>query len=122
MHLWRALSTCLANMQSNVILLVLPGLHSEKIECELKKVPNPNFLQWLTSNFLKTPFFKIDIMHYWRALSMGLANKQSNVILLFLLGLHSEKIECELKKKCPTPTFCHGSTPIFSKLIFSKNL
>ena len=58
MHLWRALSTCLANMQSNVILLVLPGLHSEKIECELKKVPNPNFLQWLTSNFLKTPFFK----------------------------------------------------------------
>ena len=58
MHYWRALSTCLANMQSNVILLVLPGLHSEKIECELKKVPNPNFLQWLTSNFLKTPFFK----------------------------------------------------------------
>ena len=24
----------------------------------IKKVPNPNFLQWLTSNFLKTPFFK----------------------------------------------------------------
>ena len=53
---------------------------------------------------------------------MSLANKQSNVILLFLLGLHSEKIECELKKKCPTPTFCHGSTPIFSKLIFFKKL
>ena len=48
----------LANKQSNIILLVLPGLHSEKIECEFKKVPNPNFLPWLTSNFLKTPFFK----------------------------------------------------------------
>ena len=73
--------------------------------------------------FSQNSFFqKTDIMHYWRALSMGLANKQSSVILLFLLGLHSEKIECELKKKCPTPTFCHGSTPVFSKLIFSKNL
>ena len=50
MHHWRA--------QSNATLLVLPGLHSEKIECEFKKVPNPNFLPWLTSNFLKTPFFK----------------------------------------------------------------
>ena len=58
MHYWRALSMGLANKQSNVILLFLLGLHSEKIECELKKVPNPNFLQWLTSNFLKTPFFK----------------------------------------------------------------
>ena len=47
--------------------------------------------------FSQNSFFqKTDIMHYWRALSMGLANKQSNVILLFLLGLHSEKIECEL--------------------------
>ena len=105
MHLWRALSTCLANMQSNVILLVLPGLHSEKIECELKKVPNPNFFQWLTSNFLKTPFFT-DFMHYWRALILGLANKQSNVILLFLLGLHSEKIECELKKSAQPQLCC----------------
>ena len=123
MHLWRALSTCLANMQSNVILLVLPGLHSEKIECELKKVPNPNFFAMAHLQFSQNSFFqKTDIMHYWRALSMGLANKQSNVILWFLLGLHSEKIECELKKKCPTPTFCHGSTQIFSKLIFSKNL
>ena len=49
----------LANKQSNVILLFLKGLHSEKIECELKKkVPNPNFLPWLTSNFLKISFFK----------------------------------------------------------------
>ena len=48
----------LANKQSNNILLVLPGLHSEKIECEFKKVPNPNFLPWLTSNFLKTLFIK----------------------------------------------------------------
>ena len=58
MHHWRALRMGLVNKQSNVILLVLPGLHSEKIECELKKkVPNPNFLPWLTSNFLKTLFF-----------------------------------------------------------------
>ena len=49
----------LANKQSNIILLFLLGLHSEKIECELKKkVPNPNFLPWLNSNFLKTHFFK----------------------------------------------------------------
>ena len=120
MHLWRALSTCLANMQSNVILLVLPGLHSEKIECELKKVPNPNFLQWLTSNFLKTPFFKIDIMHYWRALSMGLANKQSNVILLFLLGLHSEKIECELKKSAQPQLFAMAQLQFSQKSFFQK--
>ena len=58
MHHWRALGMGWVNKQSNVILLVLPGLHSEKIECEFKKVPNPNFLPWLTSNFLKTPFFK----------------------------------------------------------------
>ena len=66
-------------------------------------------------------FQKIDIMHHWRALGMGLVNKQSNFILLVLPGLHSEKIECELKK-CPAPTFCHGSPPIFSKLLFSKSL
>ena len=48
----------LANKQSNVILLFLLGLHSEKIECELKKVPNPNILPWLNSNFLKFNFFK----------------------------------------------------------------
>ena len=58
MHHWRVLSMGLASYQSNVIMLVLPGLHSEKIECELKKVPNPNFLQWLTSNFLKISFLK----------------------------------------------------------------
>ena len=121
MHLWRALSTCLANMQSNVILLVLPGLHSEKIECELKKVPNPNFLQWLTSNFLKTPFFqKTDIMHYWRALSMGLANRQSNVILLFLLGLHSEKIECELKKSAQPQLFAMAQLQFSQNSFFQK--
>ena len=49
----------LANKQSNVILLFLLGLHSEKIECELKKkVPSSNFLPWLNSYFLKTHFFK----------------------------------------------------------------
>ena len=58
MHHWRALGMGLVNKQSNVILLVLPGLHSEKIECEFEKVTNPNFLPWLISNFLKTPFFK----------------------------------------------------------------
>ena len=97
MHLWRALSTCLANMQSNVILLVLPGLHSEKNDCELKKSAQPQLFAMAHLQFSQNSFFqKTDIMHYWRALSMGLANKQkqSNVILLFLLGLHSEKIEC----------------------------
>ena len=59
MHYRRALSMGLANKQSNVILLFLPGLQSEKIDSEFKKkVPNPNFLPWLTSNFLKNPFFK----------------------------------------------------------------
>ena len=58
MHYWRALSMGLVNKQSNVLLLVLPGLHSEKIECEFKKVPNPNFLPWFNSNFLKFHFFK----------------------------------------------------------------
>ena len=46
--------------------------------------------------FSQNSFFqKTDIMHYRRALSMGLANKQSNVILLFLPGLQSEKIDSE---------------------------
>ena len=58
MHHWRALGMGLVNKQSYVILLALPGLHSEKIECEFKKVPNPNFLPWLTFNFLKISFFK----------------------------------------------------------------
>ena len=59
MHHWRVLSMGLASNQSNVIMLVLPGLQSEKIDSEFyKKVPNPNFLPWLTSNFLKNPFFK----------------------------------------------------------------
>ena len=49
----------LANNQSNVILLVLPGLNTRKLIVNFKKeVPNPNFLPWLTSNFLKNPFFK----------------------------------------------------------------
>ena len=59
MHYWRALGMGLVNKQSNVILLVLPGLHSEKIECEFKNVHNPNFLPWLNSNFLIFFFSKI---------------------------------------------------------------
>ena len=121
MHLWRALSTCLANMQSNVILLVLPGLHSEKIECELKKVPNPNFFAMAHLQFSQNSFFqKTDIMHYWRALSMGLANKQSNVILLFLLGLHSEKIECELKKSAQPQLFAMAQLQFSQNSFFQK--
>ena len=122
MHLWRALSTCLANMQSNVILLVLPGLHSEKIECELKKSAQPQLFAMAHLQFSQNSFFqKNDIMHYWRALSMGLANKQSKVILLFLLGLHSEKIECELKK-VPNPNFLPWLNSNFLKFHFFKKL
>ena len=46
--------------------------------------------------FSRNIFFqKTDIMHHWRALNMGLANNQSNVILLVLPGLQPEKIESE---------------------------
>ena len=46
--------------------------------------------------FSQNPFFqKTDIMHHWRALSMGLASYQSDVILLVLPGLQFEKIDCE---------------------------
>ena len=117
---WKARSKGLANEESKNLLLISPGLLSEKVEVEeksaqpqlfdqghlqfyrnlffwknwyyaslesakhvlseyaikcyfagftrasfrenwmwiKKKVPNPNLLQWLTSNFLKTPFFK----------------------------------------------------------------
>ena len=66
--------------------------------------------------FSQNPFFqKTDIMHHWRALSMGLANIQSNVILLFLKGLHSEKIECELKKSAQPQLFA------MAHLQFSEN-
>ena len=46
---------------------------------------------------------------------MGLANKQSNVILLFVKGLHSEKIECELKKSAQPQLFA------MAHLQFSQN-
>ena len=52
---------------------------------------------------------------------MGLANNQSNVILLVLPGLQPEISECEFWKKVPNPNFCHGSHPIFSKILFSNN-
>ena len=108
-------------MQSNVILLVLPGLHSEKIECELKKSAQPQLFAMAHLQFSQNSFFqKTDIMHYWRALSMGLANKQSNVILLFLLGLHSEKIECELKKSAQPQLFAMAQLQFSQNSFFQK--
>ena len=80
------------------------------------QLPNLNFLTRVTSNFIEIFFFeKIDIMHLWRALSTCLANMQSNVILLFLLGLHSEKIESELKKSAQPQLFA------MAQLQFSQN-
>ena len=71
--------------------------------------------------FSQNSFFqKTDIMHYWRALSMGLANKQSNVILLFLLGLHSEKIECELKKSAQPQLFAMAQLQFSQNSFFQK--
>ena len=80
------------------------------------QLPNLKILVLAHLQFSQNSFFqKTDIMHYWRALSMGLANKQSNVILLFLLGLHSEKIECELKKSAQPQLFA------MAQLQFSQN-
>ena len=50
---------------------------------------------------------------------MGLANKQSNVILLFLKGLHSEKIECEFKKSAQPQLFAMAHLQ-FSENCFSQ--
>ena len=71
--------------------------------------------------FSQNSFFqKTDIMHYWRALSMCLANKQSNVILWFLLGLHSEKIECELKKSAQPQLFAMAQLKFSQNSFFQK--
>ena len=84
----------------------------------IEKSAQPQLFAMAHLQFSQNSFFqKTDIMHYWRALSMGLANKQSNVILLFLLGLHSEKIECELKKSAQPQLFAMAQLQ-FSQISF----
>ena len=69
----------------------------------------------------KSFFQKNDIMHHWRALSMGLVNEQSNVILLVLPGLHSEKIECELKKSAQPQLFAMAHLQFSQNSFFQKS-
>ena len=74
MHHWKALSMGLVNKQSNVILLVSRGLHSEKIECELKKSDQPQLFAMAHLQFSQNPFFqKSYIRGHWKATSKCLA-------------------------------------------------
>ena len=179
---WKTRSKGLANDESKSLLLISPGLLSEKVEVEeksaqpqlfdqghlqfyrnlffwknwyyaslesakhvlseyaikcyfagftrasfrenwmwIKKSAQPQLFAMAHLQFSQNSFFqKTDIMHYWRALSMGLANKQSNVILLFLLGLHSEKIECELKKSAQPQLFAMAQLQFSQNSFFQK--
>ena len=117
---WKARSKGLANDESKNLLLISPGLLSEKVEVE-EKSAQPQLFDQGHLQFSQNSFFqKTDIMHYWRALSMGLANKQSKVILLFILGLHSEKIECELKKSAQPQLFAMAQLQFSQNSFFQK--
>ena len=92
------------------------GFIPRKLNLNLKKSAQPQLFAMAHLQFSQNSSFqKTDVMHKWRALGMGLANKQSNVILLFLKGLHSEKIECELKKSAQPQLFT------MAHLQFSQN-
>ena len=72
--------------------------------------------------FSQNHFFqKIDIMHHWRALGMGLVNKQSNVILLVLPGFIPRKLNVNLKSAQPQ-LFAMAHLQFSQNSFFWKNL
>ena len=64
----------LANKQSNIKLLVLRGLHSEKIVCELKKSAQPQLFAMAHLQFSQNSFFQKSYTRgHWKATSKCLA-------------------------------------------------
>ena len=81
------------------------------------QLPNLNFLTRVTSNFIEIFFF----WKNWYYASLESAKhvlSEYAIKCYFAVFIRASFREnwMWIKKKCPTPTFCHGSTPIFSKL------